>query len=78
VDDGVVGALVEAQAGIAYPPANPKSLIQLLNETRANETIRTAPRWEDFGNDNAVAHLVPKILPAWSGADSLVGACLIE
>jgi hypothetical protein len=29
----------EAQAGIAYPPANPKSLIQLLNETRANSLV---------------------------------------
>ena len=52
-DDSHISTLFEAceaQAGIAYPPANPKSLIQLLNETRANETIRTAPRWEDFGN----------------------------
>lgn len=40
----------EAQAGIAYPPQHPKSLIQLLHETRANDAVRTAPRWEDFGN----------------------------
>jgi hypothetical protein len=52
-DDSHISTLFEAceaQAGIAYPPANPKSLIQLLNETRANEAIRTVPRWEDFGN----------------------------
>lgn len=40
----------EAQAEIAYPPRNPKSLIQLLYEVRNNDTIRHAPRWEDFGN----------------------------
>ncbi|KAE8384091.1 hypothetical protein BDV23DRAFT_192077 [Aspergillus alliaceus] len=52
-DDSHISTLFEtceAQAGIAYPPQSPKSLIQLLHETRANDTIRTAPRWEDFGN----------------------------
>lgn len=52
-DDSHIGTLFEAceaQAGIAYPPKNPKPLIQLLHEVRDNETIRHAPRWEDFGN----------------------------
>ena len=52
-DDSDIGTLFgacEAQAGIAYPPKNPKPLIQLLHEVRNNETIRNAPRWEDFGN----------------------------
>ncbi|RAL16207.1 questin oxidase family protein [Aspergillus homomorphus CBS 101889] len=52
-DDSHIGQLFEAceaQAAIAYPPRNLKPLIQLLHETRANESIRSAPRWEDFGN----------------------------
>ncbi|RMZ66348.1 hypothetical protein GMOD_00005484 [Pyrenophora seminiperda CCB06] len=52
-DDSHIGQLFEAceaQAGIAYPPKNPKSLVQLLHEVRKNESIRNAPRWEDFGN----------------------------
>ncbi|KAI2794167.1 Oxidoreductase [Penicillium oxalicum] len=52
-DDSHISQLFEAceaQAAIAYPPQHPKPLIQLLREARANETIRTAPRWEDFGN----------------------------
>jgi hypothetical protein len=52
-DDSHIGQLFEAceaQAGIAYPPKNPKSLVQLLHEVRNNESIRNAPRWEDFGN----------------------------
>lgn len=52
-DDSHIGTLFEAceaQAGIAYPPKTPKSLIQLLQEVHNNETIRSAPRWEDFGN----------------------------
>lgn len=52
-DDSHIGTLFEAceaQAGIAYPPKNPKSMIQLLQEVRNTETIRNAPRWEDFGN----------------------------
>lgn len=40
----------EAAAGIAYPPKSPKSLIQLVHEVHDNDTIRNAPRWEDFGN----------------------------
>lgn len=52
-DDSHIGTLFEAcesQAGIAYPPKKAKSLIQLLHEVRKNDAIRTAPRWEDFGN----------------------------
>ncbi|EEQ33878.1 hypothetical protein McanMca71_002921 [Microsporum canis] len=52
-DDSHISKLFEAceaQAAISYPPKNPKSLIQLLQETQANDIIRTAPRWEDFGN----------------------------
>jgi hypothetical protein len=40
----------EEAAAIAYPPKNPKPLIQLINETRDSDTIRNAPKWEDFGN----------------------------
>jgi hypothetical protein len=40
----------EQEAAIAYPPQRPKSLVTLLHEVRANDAIRTAPRWEDFGN----------------------------
>ncbi|KAF2118825.1 hypothetical protein BDV96DRAFT_568506 [Lophiotrema nucula] len=52
-DDSHIGTLFEtceAQAGIAYPPKNPKSLIQLLQEVRKSDTIRNAPQWSDFGN----------------------------
>lgn len=40
----------ENEAAIAYPTAKPKPMIQLINEVRANEKIRNAPRWSDFGN----------------------------
>ncbi|KAG5970578.1 hypothetical protein E4U55_001578 [Claviceps digitariae] len=43
-------AACEDQAAIAYPPRNPKSLLQLMDEARGNDTIRLAPRWEDFGH----------------------------
>ncbi|KAL2194786.1 hypothetical protein P885DRAFT_42084 [Corynascus similis CBS 632.67] len=52
-DDSHISQLfrdAEAQAAIAYPTARPKSMRQLLEEVRANETIRNAPRWTDFGN----------------------------
>ncbi|RAH41253.1 questin oxygenase tpcI [Aspergillus brunneoviolaceus CBS 621.78] len=52
-DDSHISRLFEAceaQAAIAYPPAHPKPLVQLLREARATEAIRSAPRWEDFGN----------------------------
>ncbi|MCJ1276002.1 hypothetical protein MMC21_003807 [Puttea exsequens] len=52
-DDSHIGTLFEAceaQASIAYPSKNPKSLIKLLNEVRDNDMIRNAPRWEDFGH----------------------------
>jgi hypothetical protein len=52
-DDSHIGTLFEAceaQAGIAYPPKKPKSLVQLLHEVRNNDTIHSAPRWDDFGN----------------------------
>lgn len=40
----------ESEAAIAYPTAKPKPMIQLINEVRANEKIRNAPQWSDFGN----------------------------
>ncbi|KAH6843306.1 hypothetical protein B0I37DRAFT_384165 [Chaetomium sp. MPI-CAGE-AT-0009] len=40
----------EQEAAIIYPTAKPKPLIQLIHEVRANETIRKAPQWSDFGN----------------------------
>lgn len=40
----------EQEAGIIYPTAKPKPLIQLIHEVRASETIRKAPQWSDFGN----------------------------
>ena len=49
-DDTHIGTLFEAceaQAGMAYPSRNPKSLVQLLKEVRDNDTIRNAPHWED-------------------------------
>ena len=52
-DDSHIGTLFEAceaTAAFAYPPKKAKSLIQLLHEVENNETIRNAPRWEDFGN----------------------------
>ena len=47
---GVLFRNAEAEATIAYPTAKPKPMIQLIHEVRANDTIRTAPRWTDFGN----------------------------
>lgn len=47
---GILFQSAEAEAGIAYPTAKPKPMIQLINEVRANDTIRNAPRWTDFGN----------------------------
>ncbi|KAG6016151.1 hypothetical protein E4U54_002208 [Claviceps lovelessii] len=52
-DDSHIGRLLaacEAQAGIAYPARKPKSLLQLVDELRGHDTIRQAPRWDDFGN----------------------------
>ncbi|KAH8807229.1 hypothetical protein F5884DRAFT_673432 [Xylogone sp. PMI_703] len=52
-DNSNIGTLflnAEAEAAIAYPTAKPKPMIQLINEVRANEAIRSAPRWTDFGN----------------------------
>ncbi|KAK3897325.1 oxidoreductase AflY [Staphylotrichum tortipilum] len=52
-DDSHISRLfrdAEAEAAIAYPTARPKPMWQLLDEVRANETIRNAPRWTDFGN----------------------------
>ena len=52
-DDANIGTLfqnAEREAQTVYPTAKPKPMIQLIHEVRANETIRTAPRWEDFGN----------------------------
>nr|A0A4P8DJZ3.1 RecName: Full=Baeyer-Villiger monooxygenase dmxR6; Short=BVMO dmxR6; AltName: Full=Dimeric xanthone biosynthesis cluster protein R6 [Cryptosporiopsis sp. 8999]QCL09097.1 DmxR6 [Cryptosporiopsis sp. 8999] len=52
-DNSNIGTLfhnAEAEAGISYPSRIPKPMIELINEVRANETIRTAPRWTDFGN----------------------------
>ena len=40
----------EQEASISYPSKRPKPLIELLREVRANDAIRRAPRWEDFGN----------------------------
>lgn len=40
----------EAEAAILYPTAKPKPMIQLIHEVRANDTIRNAPQWSDFGN----------------------------
>lgn len=40
----------EREAAIVYPTSMPKPMIQLIHEVRANETIRNAPRWSDFGN----------------------------
>lgn len=47
---GVLFHSAEAEAAIIYPTAKPKPMIQLIDEVRANERIRTAPRWPDFGN----------------------------
>jgi hypothetical protein len=52
-DNSSIGTLfrnAEAEAAIAYPTAKPKPMIQLIHEVRANDTIRNAPRWTDFGN----------------------------
>ena len=52
-DDSHIGTLLEAceaQASIAYPSRSPKTLVQLVNEVRDNDTIRNAPHWEDFYN----------------------------
>jgi hypothetical protein len=52
-DDSHIGTLfrsAEAEAAIAYPTAKPKPMIELIAEVRANDEIRTAPRWTDFGN----------------------------
>lgn len=52
-DDSNIGTLfqnAEREAAIVYPTARPKPMIQLIHEVRANETIRHAPQWSDFGN----------------------------
>jgi len=52
-DNANIGTLfqnAESEASIIYPTAKPKPMIQLVHEVRANETIRNAPRWTDFGN----------------------------
>ena len=52
-DNSNIGTLfqnAESEAAIIYPTAKPKPMIQLIHEVRANETIRNAPRWTDFGN----------------------------
>lgn len=52
-DNSNIGTLfrnAESEAAIAYPTAKPKPMVQLLDEVRANDAIRTAPRWSDFGN----------------------------
>jgi hypothetical protein len=52
-DNSHIGTLfrnAEAEAAIVYPTAKPKPMIDLIHEVRANETIRSAPRWSDFGN----------------------------
>ena len=40
----------ESEAAIVYPTAKPKPMIRLIHDVGANETIRNAPRWSDFGN----------------------------
>ncbi|KAK9418019.1 putative HypA [Seiridium unicorne] len=52
-DDSQISKLLlsaEAEAAIAYPPARPKPMIELIHEVRASEDVRSAPRWSDFGN----------------------------
>lgn len=52
-DNSNIGTLflnAESEAAIAYPTAKPKPMIQLIHEVRANDTIRNAPQWSDFGN----------------------------
>lgn len=52
-DDSNISTLfqnAESEASISYPAAKPKSLIELVHEVRANDTIRKAPVWSDFGN----------------------------
>ena len=52
-DNSNIGTLfrnAENEAAIVYPTAKPKPMIQLIHDVRANETIRNAPRWSDFGN----------------------------
>lgn len=52
-DDSNISRLflnAEREAAIAYPTAKPKPMIQLIHEVAANEVIRSAPRWSDFGN----------------------------
>jgi hypothetical protein len=52
-DDSHIGRLfrdAEAEAASAYPTrGKPKALLQLLHEVRANDAIRAAPQWTDFG-----------------------------
>ncbi|KAJ6279553.1 hypothetical protein J3E71DRAFT_182420 [Bipolaris maydis] len=40
----------EQQAAISYPSRKPKSLLELVEEVRTTDVIRSAPRWTDFGN----------------------------
>jgi hypothetical protein len=47
---GILFRNAEAEAAIVYPTVKPKPMIQLIHEVRANNTIRTAPKWTDFGN----------------------------
>ncbi|KAF2133653.1 hypothetical protein P153DRAFT_382081 [Dothidotthia symphoricarpi CBS 119687] len=52
-DDSNIGTLLvnaEKEAAIAYPSIKPKSMLELVNEVRASDTIRNAPKWTDFGN----------------------------
>ena len=52
-DDSHIALLfqhAERAAAIQYPTARPKPLIELVHAARANESIRSAPHWTDFGN----------------------------
>jgi hypothetical protein len=40
----------EHEAANTSPPTKLKSLIELVHEVRANDSIRNAPRWSDLGN----------------------------
>jgi Questin oxidase-like len=51
-DDAHIGKLfhnAEQEAAILYPTAKPRTMIQLIHDVRANDTIRNAPQWSDFG-----------------------------
>ncbi|RAO67401.1 uncharacterized protein BHQ10_003413 [Talaromyces amestolkiae] len=51
-DDANIGKLflnAEQEATIVYPTAKPRTMIQLVDDIRNNDAIRTAPQWTDFG-----------------------------